>query len=112
MTIHVEPQMAVKMANGIATSRKRSPGSCALLNSPPARSSQPGERRDELVDGPQVGIPARDEANLARPPFIEIEPQRTQFCRFRIADAEKHLIGLDRVDQAIGRRLSQLCRGG
>src|SRR5690242_6997014 len=90
ITIHVEPQITVKMAKGIAT--ERSTRSFTLL-------SQGGERGGEPIDGLGVRIPAGDEADLARAPLIEVRALGAEARRFLIGRAQEQLVGFDGINE-------------
>src|SRR3954451_2120084 len=133
--------MAVKIANGMATSRNRSPAGWSLLNSPPARSrglitgrdtrsrravanqrpaagdksrlySERRNGRGELLDRLRVRIPAGDEPHLAVTPFVEVEPLGPQRVSLGIGHPKEQFIRFDGVHQAAARGVPKHLRGG
>ena len=95
----------------------------------PPDAGEDDERDDDRKVGPPVGhraliaaasrstvfgllVPAGDEADLARPPVVEVEALRAEARGFVRAGLEEDLVGLDRIDQALGRGLGKRLRRG
>src|SRR5690348_5975667 len=139
ITIQVEPQIAVKMQKGITTWRSRSlaavlfpgrpsarsrgviTGSCcrshaciANQSGPEADKARLSQRRDcggETVERFALLVPAGDDADLTRAPFIEIEALRPQALAFLIAHAEENLVRFDGIDEPVLSGGSDFLRG-